>query len=61
MQLEFDPAKRGWTLAQRGLDFNRAAEVFAKRHFTLVDAREDYVESRYITVGMLDGRMIVMV
>ncbi|WP_246792137.1 BrnT family toxin [Burkholderia perseverans] len=46
---------------QRGLDFNRAAEVFAEHHFTLVDAREDYVESRYITVGMLDGRMIVMV
>ncbi|WP_148028425.1 BrnT family toxin, partial [Burkholderia pseudomallei] len=27
----------------------------------LEDTREDYVESRYITVGTLDGRMIVMV
>jgi uncharacterized DUF497 family protein len=27
MELEFDPAKRLWTLLERGLDFARAVEV----------------------------------
>ncbi|WP_179401361.1 BrnT family toxin [Burkholderia guangdongensis] len=61
MEIEFDTTKRDKTLFERGLDFARAAEVFAGRHFTIEDTREDYGESRCITVGRLDGRMIVMV
>ena len=61
MLLEFDSDKRDRTLAERGLDFARAWEVFASRHFTAEDIREDYSEPRYITVGMLDDRMVVMV
>lgn len=61
MEIEFDPEKRDKTLIERGLDFARAAEVFAGRHFTAEDTREDYNELRHITVGKLDGRMVVMV
>ncbi len=61
MRIEFDPDKRDKTLTERDLDFARAGEVFAGRHFTIEDAREDYSELRYITLGKLDGRMIVMV
>ncbi|UZR30371.1 BrnT family toxin [Methylococcus sp. ANG] len=61
MLIEFDPEKRNKTLAERGVDFADAAEIFAGRHFTLEDAREDYGESRFITVGMLKGRMVVLV
>ena len=61
MQIEFDTDKRDKTLAERGLDFARAGEVFAGRHFTAEDLREDYSELRCITVGKLDGRMVVMV
>lgn len=61
MQIEFDPAKRDWTLTERGLDFARAVEVFASIHYTIEDAREDYSETRYITVGKLDGRMVIMI
>ena len=61
MLLEFDPDKRDRTLAERGLDFAHAWKVFASRHFTAEDIREDYSEPRYITVGMLDDRMVVMV
>ena len=61
MLIEFDPDKRDKALAERGLDFARAAEVFAARHFTAEDERAGYSESRYITVGQLDGRMVVMV
>ena len=61
MDIEFDPDKRYKTMTERGIDFARAAEVFAGRHFTVEDQREDYVEPRFITVGKLDGRMVVMV
>lgn len=50
MEIEFDPEKRDKTLTERGLDFARANEVFAGRHFTLEDTREDYSEPRYISV-----------
>ena len=61
MKIEFDPDKRNLTLAKRGMDFARANEVFAGRHLTAEDTRENYGEDRYITVGHLDGRMVVMV
>lgn len=61
MQIDFDPLKRDKTLQERGLDFARAGEVFAGRHFTAEDSREDYCELRYLTVGTLDGRVVVMV
>lgn len=61
MEIEFDPEKRNKTLAERGLDFARAGEVFAGHHLTAEDTREDYSEPRRITVGKLDGRMVVMV
>jgi uncharacterized DUF497 family protein len=61
MNIEFDPVKRDKTLAERGLDFACAGEVFAGRHFTAEDTREDYSEMRLITVGTLEGRMVVIV
>ncbi|GLK67388.1 BrnT family toxin [Hansschlegelia plantiphila] len=61
MTIEFDPIKRELTLRHRQLDFARCEEVFAARTFTAVDAREDYREVRFITVGRLDGRMVVVV
>ena len=51
MKLEFDKAKRKKTLQERGLDFDRAAEVFDGLHFTGQDKRMDYEEYRFITVG----------
>lgn len=60
MEIEFDPKKRDKTLEERGLDFARAAEIFNGHHFTGEDGREDYSETRYITVGKLDDRMVVM-
>jgi len=59
--IEFDPKKRAKTLAERGIDFAGAEEVFAGRHFTAEDIREDYSEPRFITVGKLEGRMVIMV
>jgi uncharacterized protein len=61
LKIAFDPAKRDLTLKHRGLDFARADEVFAGRTATIVDDRRDYGETRFITAGRLDGRLVVMV
>jgi uncharacterized protein len=61
MEITFDPAKRDLTLAHRGLDFARADAVFSGLTATVVDERFAYGETRFITAGHLDGRLIVMV
>jgi uncharacterized DUF497 family protein len=61
MQFEFDPSKRQDTLDQRGLDMANAAEVFEDDHLTVEDDRFDYGETRYVTIGYMAGRMVVLV
>ncbi len=61
VKIEFDVTKRDKTFEERGLDFARAGEVFAGRHFTGQDTRQDYAEDRFITVGLLDARLVVLV
>ena len=41
MSISFDPAKRARTLAERGLDFADAAEIFAGTTAEAEDTRED--------------------
>ena len=61
MRTTCDPLRRRRTLAERGLDMRRAKEVFAGVHFTRADDRFDYGEPRFVTVGMLDSRLVVFV
>lgn len=61
MRITFDPPKRDKTLIERGLDFANAGQVFADKHFDQSDDRKDYGETRIITVGRLDGRMVIVV
>ena len=61
MRITFDPAKRAKTLAERGLDFADAAQIFTGLHATLEDARRDYGEKRFISAGLLLGRLVVLV
>ena len=61
MQIEFDPAKRSATLDARGLDRAAAGRVFEGPTLTVEDDRADYGEIRYFTLGLLDGRMVVLV
>lgn len=60
MEVEYDPVKRARTLEVRGLDMARAVEVFASLTWTVEDARKDYGETRLMTAGMLDGRMVIL-
>jgi uncharacterized DUF497 family protein len=61
VRITYDPAKHEWTLRARELDFGDAVEVFADPVQTDEDTREDYGEKRFVTVGYLRGRMVVVV
>jgi uncharacterized DUF497 family protein len=61
VKITFDPAKRQAALSERGLDFVDAAMVFAGPTITVQDARRDYGEARYQTVGFLADRMVMVV
>ena len=39
----------------------RAADVFAGATLTVEDDRQDYGETRFITIGVLDEAMVVLV
>ena len=39
----------------------RADEVFAGSTLTVEDDRQNYGEDRFITIGFLDGRMVILV
>ncbi|WP_375453545.1 BrnT family toxin [uncultured Methylobacterium sp.] len=60
MAITFDPAKRNRTLVERGLDFLAAEAVVAGPIHVFEDLREDYGETRLITVGLLSGRMMIV-
>lgn len=61
MRIEFDDTKRRLTLMHRGLDMADAEVVFEGPTLTIADDRRDYGEARFITIGYLDTRMVVMV
>jgi len=61
MEIEYDPVKRQKTLINRHLDFDQCLEVFSGPVLEIEDNRFDYDEIRYITFGLLDVRMIVVV
>jgi len=61
MAISYDPAKRDEALAERGLDFADAEELFDGLTLTLPDLRQDYGEDRFQTYGLLDGRLVMVV
>ena len=61
MKVTFNSAKRSETLKDRGLDFTDADIVLSGRVLTFEDARFNYPEVRYQSVGFLAGRMVMVV
>lgn len=61
MKIIFDEDKRATTLLERGLDFADADQVFAGPTVTVEDSRRDYGETRWITMGLLGQRAVVLV
>jgi uncharacterized DUF497 family protein len=60
MQVEWDSAKSSSNLAKHGLNFADAELVFAGPCITFVDDRGDYGEQRFLTLGLLAGRGVVI-
>ena len=60
MKFEWDESKRKSNIKKHGFDFIDAERVFNGATFTIKDYRFDYNESRFITLGMLEGIVIVI-
>lgn len=61
MQAEWDEEKCQANLEKHGLSFEDALEVLAGDTVTIPDERYDYGEDRLITLGRLEGRVVVVV
>ncbi|MCL2831082.1 MAG: BrnT family toxin [Betaproteobacteria bacterium] len=61
MKIEFDPAKNAANIRDRGLSFERAAEFDFESALIRVDDRRNYGEIRFRSIGLLDGRIHVLV
>ena len=61
MQFEWDERKRQETIARRGVDVLRAALIFEGEVLTRIDDREDYGETRLISLGLVEGAPFVVV
>jgi uncharacterized protein len=60
VKITYDPGKRDRTLIERGLDFERAIDVFEGLTFEIEDTRFKYPERRVLCIGHLEGRMVMI-
>jgi uncharacterized protein len=61
MRFIWDEPKRQANLNKPGVDFTDAERVFAGPTFTFEDDREDYGEQRWVTLGLLGVKVVVIV
>jgi uncharacterized DUF497 family protein len=54
----WDESKRKLNLAKHGIDFRDAQAIFEGPLVTAEDAREDYGETRYVALGLLEGIVV---
>jgi uncharacterized DUF497 family protein len=60
MTFEWDEEKNQANRVKHGLDFADAAGVFSGPTLTFADLRHSSDEARYLTLGMLAGRMVII-
>ena len=61
MKYEWDARKRRTNIRKHGFDFRDAPFVFNGVTLTLLDDREDYGEERFVTLGLLQRTVVVIV
>ena len=62
MRYEYNQNKKAANLKKHGLDFDDAKLVFESAQIvTFEDSRHDYGEVRYITLGLLNGDVVMLV
>jgi hypothetical protein len=58
VQFEWDEAKRRANIKKHGFDFMEAVKVFDGLVVTVEDTWRDYGEPRFISLGLLEGRVV---
>ena len=61
MDFEWNEKKNRLNYEKHGLDFNDAEFVFSEKTITFKDDRFEYGEERFITLGELKKRVVVIV
>ncbi|HEY83813.1 MAG TPA: BrnT family toxin [Chloroflexi bacterium] len=61
MNFEWDERKRQTNIRKHGIDISDAPEIFNGPMLTQLDIREDYGEDRWISIGLMRGRIVVIV
>ena len=61
MEFEWDEAKRLANLDKHGIDFIDVPAVFDGDIITVEDSRYSYGEQRFVTFGVLQGRVVAVV
>jgi uncharacterized DUF497 family protein len=57
----WDEAKRQRNIKSHGLDFIGAEAIWDNFTVTREDVRQDYGEHRWVTFGLLDGEVVVLI
>lgn len=60
MRFEWDETKRRSNIQRHGIDFSDMATVFVGETATVLDDRYDYGETRFLTLGLLRGKVIAV-
>lgn len=61
MEFEWDEDKNKKNIRERGIDFADAREMFDLPMLVAMDSREEYGESRYIGLGHVRARLMVVI
>jgi len=61
MKFEWDESKNQSNLIKHGFDFADAYRIFNLPMVVDLDERENYGEDRFVAIGLLDGRVVVIV
>lgn len=61
MQFEWVDRKNQTNIRIHGFDFADAHKVFGQPLLTNLDDRQEYAESRWVGIGLLDLRVVVIV
>ena len=61
MTIEFDPVKDDKNREKHGISLQRAEDMDIGAALSRVDNREDYGETRWVSIGPIDGQLYVLV
>lgn len=60
-RFDWDPAKNTGNIAKHGIGFEQAVRIFEGPVVTATDDRHEYGEIREISLGKLDGMVVLVV